>query len=101
MNNGVIITERAAAVAVGSSLIVIGLGFFVLGLTWLPVIGLLFAVPILLLAWQFLGLKRGITRAEEQEYAYPGAAQPSGVTSPDRFNGARECPWPPSHKKAA
>ncbi len=51
------ISNRLAGMTVGFALIVVGLGFMVLGVSLLPVIGILIGAPILAVAWRFLNPK--------------------------------------------
>ena len=45
--------ERMACTIIGTVLSIVGLGFIALGLTFLPIIGLLVAFPVLALAFYF------------------------------------------------
>ena len=54
MNKNECRLERVSNVTVGFVLMFVGLLFAVTGITVLPVIGLLIAVPVLVLAWIFL-----------------------------------------------
>lgn len=50
--------EKASNISVGAVLFLIGLGFAAIGITVLPVIGLIFAVPVLGLSAIFFTAQR-------------------------------------------
>ncbi len=54
MEKTVSIPDRLAGMVIGVALLVVGLGFIVLGVTFLPVIGILVAIPVMGLAWRFM-----------------------------------------------
>ncbi len=54
MENTVSIPERLAGMVIAVALLVVGAGFMVLGITFLPVIGILVGIPVLGLAWHFM-----------------------------------------------
>ncbi len=58
MNLNNCLFERASNVSVGAVLLLIGLGFTAVGVTILPVVGLLVALPILGLSGLFLSAQR-------------------------------------------
>ena len=51
------ISSRLAGMMVGLALAVVGLGFMVLGVSLLPVIGILMGIPILTISWHFMNPK--------------------------------------------
>jgi multisubunit Na+/H+ antiporter MnhG subunit len=53
--------ERTEDVTVGVILLIIGIVFIILSFTFLPVIGLIIAIPVLVLAIIFLGAPRSET----------------------------------------
>src|SRR5208337_4611557 len=57
MEKTVSIPDRLAGMVIGVALLVVGLGFMVLGVSFLPVIGILVAIPVLGLAWRFMSPK--------------------------------------------
>jgi glycine cleavage system H lipoate-binding protein len=57
MEKAINIQDRLGSMAVASALFVVGIGFMVLGVTFLPVIGVLVGIPILWVAWNFLAPK--------------------------------------------
>ncbi len=58
MNSSNCAFERVSNVAVGALLLLIGLGFSVIGVTILPFVGLLVALPVLGLSGLFLSAQR-------------------------------------------
>ncbi len=48
------IPDRIAGIIIAAALSVVGVGFMVLGVSFLPVIGILIGIPVLGLAWNFL-----------------------------------------------
>ena len=57
MERAMSIQNRLAGMIVALALLVVGAGFMVLGVSFLPVIGLLVGVPIMWLGWRFLSPK--------------------------------------------
>ena len=57
MKRTISIPDRLAGMIVGLALITVGLGFMVLGVSFLPVIGILMGIPVLAIAWHFLSPK--------------------------------------------
>lgn len=51
------IPDRIAGIIIAVALAVVGVGFMVLGVSFLPVIGVLMGIPVLGLSWNFLTLK--------------------------------------------
>jgi glycine cleavage system H protein len=54
MEKTVSIPDRLAGMIIAVALFVVGVGFIVLGVSLLPVIGILVGIPVLWLAWRFL-----------------------------------------------
>ena len=54
MEKTVSIPDRLAGMIIALALFVVGVGFMVLGVTFLPVIGIFVGIPLLGLAWHFL-----------------------------------------------
>ncbi len=54
MKTTISIPDRIAGIIIAAALIVVGVGFMVLGVSFLPVIGILMSIPVLGLAWNFL-----------------------------------------------
>ncbi len=54
MESTVSIPDRLAGLVIGVAVLVVGAGFMVLGVTFLPVIGILVGIPVLMLAWRFM-----------------------------------------------
>ncbi len=54
MEGKVSIPDRIAGIIVATALIVVGLGFIVLGVSFLPVIGILLGIPVMALSGYFL-----------------------------------------------
>ncbi len=57
MERAMSIQNRLAGMIVALALLVVGAGFMVLGVSFLPVIGLIVGVPIMWLGWRFLSPK--------------------------------------------
>ncbi len=72
MENRYSMVDRAAGVVVAMVLLVIGLMLIVLGSTFLPVIGILAALPVMAISLQFLTLKPELrVQAEEENVGEP------------------------------
>jgi hypothetical protein len=69
MNGITGIANRLASMIVGVALAVVGLIFITLGMTFLPVIGILFAIPVMGLSLYFLNPKVEIETAVEEAKA--------------------------------
>ena len=54
MEKTISIPDRLAGMIIAVALFVVGVGFMVLGVTFLPVIGIFVGIPVLGLAWHFL-----------------------------------------------
>jgi len=54
MEKTISISDRIAGMIIGAALTVVGVGFMVLGVSLLPVIGIFVGIPVLGLAWRFL-----------------------------------------------
>jgi hypothetical protein len=60
------LANRLASMVIGTSLALVGLIFIALGITFLPVIGILIAIPVMGLSFHFLNPKFSVdTLAEE------------------------------------
>jgi membrane-bound ClpP family serine protease len=101
MKSNTIITQRAAGIVVGSSLLVIGFFFLVLGITLLPVVGLFLAGAVILFSVEFFRPRAGVAGAEAREQANAGAAYLWCIFSPHQYDDAVWCPWPPCPEKAS
>ncbi len=72
MNGLTGIANRLASMVIGVALAVIGLVFIALGMTFLPVIGILLAIPVMGLSLYFLNPKVQVeTAAEEAKEVEP------------------------------
>jgi hypothetical protein len=58
--------ERMACTIIGVALSIVGLGLIALGLTFLPIIGLLVAFPVLSLAFYFFRPGKWVITAESK-----------------------------------
>jgi hypothetical protein len=88
MENRYIMVDRAAGVVVAMVLLVIGLMLIVLGCTFLPMIGILAALPVMAISLQFLTLKPEFrVQAEEESVGEPAMAC---------IEYESWCPWPQS-----
>lgn len=67
--------ERVSNLTIGLILLMIGLGFALIGITILPVVGLIIAIPILLLAGIFLAAPRSKACAMLTEKARSAVAK--------------------------
>ncbi|MGA2404148.1 MAG: glycine cleavage system protein H, partial [Syntrophobacteraceae bacterium] len=54
MEKTISITDRIAGMIIATALLVVGMGFMVLGVSLLPVIGIFAGIPVLWLAWRFM-----------------------------------------------
>ncbi len=54
MEKTISVSDRIAGIIIAVALTVVGVGFMVLGVSFLPVIGILMGIPVLGLAWRFL-----------------------------------------------
>jgi hypothetical protein len=80
------ILDRAAGVVVAMAFLVIGMMLIVLGSTFLPVIGILAALPVMAMSLRFLTLKPELhARLDEQR-----AVEPVGIC----IEHETWCPWP-------
>lgn len=57
MNNLTVLANRLASMIIGVALAMIGMLFIVLGITFLPVIGILMAIPVMAISFYFLNPK--------------------------------------------
>jgi hypothetical protein len=78
--------DRAAGVVVAMALLVIGLLLIVLGSTFLPVIGILAALPVMAISLHFLTLTPEVHARLDQQRA----AEPVGIC----IEHETWCPWP-------
>lgn len=67
--------ERVSNLTIGLILLMIGLGFALIGITILPVVGLIIAIPVLLLAGIFLAAPRSKACAMLTEKARSAVAK--------------------------
>jgi hypothetical protein len=75
------LANRLASMVIGVSLAMVGLVFIALGITFLPVIGILIAIPVMALSFRFLNPKLSVdTVGDAVEEA--------------REESARVCTWP-------
>ena len=86
MEKHLTILHRAASVVVAVAIMAVGFLLLVLGLTFLPVIGILAGIPVMALSLSFLFPK---VRVEETRTAE--------VAVCDETEG--ECPWPPAYSR--
>ena len=77
------IIQRLAGLVVGAALITVGIFMVILGLTLLPVIGVLVAIPIMSFSLYFLFPKMQVYRAETGEVVFAYEEHETW------------CPWPP------
>lgn len=63
------VAERMACTIIGAALSIVGLGLIALGLTFLPIIGLLVAFPVLSLAFYFFRPGKWVITAESKTEA--------------------------------
>ncbi len=54
MKKAITVAERIACTAIGAGLFIVGLVFMALGVTFLPIVGVFAAVPVMFFAFQFL-----------------------------------------------
>lgn len=73
------LVNRLASMVIGTALALVGLIFIALGITFLPVIGILIAIPVLMLSFNFLNPKLGVDTVAEEAYEA----------------SAGYCTWPP------
>lgn len=66
MKKQISFTERLAGMVVSAALMTVGLIFMVLGVTFLPIIGIVIAVPVMLLSMHFLTPRVEIAPAVEE-----------------------------------
>jgi hypothetical protein len=71
MNSLTGLANRLSSMVIGIALAMVGLIFIALGITFLPVIGILIAIPVMGLSFNFLNPKLGVsTLAEEATETY-------------------------------
>jgi len=98
------LANRLASMVIGTALAMVGLIFIALGITFLPVIGILIAIPVMGLSFHFLNPKLSVdTLTEEVKQAHEESARffPSFQLCPARHEvkESREerdpyCTWP-------
>ncbi len=66
MNAQTRLTNRLASLVVGVGLAMVGLVFVALGITFLPVIGILIAAPVMGLSFHFINPKIEVEEAREE-----------------------------------
>ena len=76
------LANRLASMVIGMALAIVGLIFIALGITFLPVIGILIAIPVIWLSFHFLNPKFSVSTLPEE----------ATDTYEVRF---RYCTWPP------
>jgi hypothetical protein len=79
--------DKLACKVVAMAFIIIGLGMMVLGVTFLPGIGLLIALPIMWLSICFLYPEEDLSESHEE-----AAEKASAIVYEEREYW---CPWPP------
>ncbi len=62
--------NRLASMVIGISLGLVGLVFIALGITFLPVIGILVAIPVMMLSFKFLNPKLTVETEAERVTGY-------------------------------
>jgi hypothetical protein len=62
------LANRLASMVIGTALAMVGLIFIALGITFLPVIGLLIAIPVMALSFNFLNPKLSVETVAEKSY---------------------------------
>jgi hypothetical protein len=77
MRTKLTIAERVACMIIGTALSIVGLILIALGLTFLPIIGIFVAFPVLALAFYFF--KPGKWVIADETEAAPIEAQETGV----------------------
>jgi hypothetical protein len=73
------LANRLASMVIGTALALVGLIFVALGITFLPVIGILIAIPVMMLSFNFLNPKLSVDTVAEKAYEA----------------SACHCTWPP------
>ena len=84
MNRMTTLANSLASTVVGGALMVVAFLFIVLGVTFLPVIGILMAIPVMRLSFYFLNLRPHLDEVEDLEGAV--------------YAGAPFCLWPHSQR---
>jgi len=60
------LANRLASMVIGVGLAMVGLVFTTLGITFLPVIGILIAIPVMTLSFHFINPKLEVEEAREE-----------------------------------
>ncbi len=84
MNAQTRLANRVASMVIGVGLALVGLVFVVLGITFLPVIGILIAIPVMALSFNFLNPKLEVRDGCEESApvcSWPGKVGQSGLNS--------------------
>ncbi len=66
MKTRVTMAEKVACTIIGTALSLVGLGLIALGLTFLPIVGILVAIPVLTLAFYFFRPGKWVITAERE-----------------------------------
>ncbi len=81
------LANRLASMVIGTALALVGLIFIALGITFLPVIGILIAIPVMGLSFHFLNPKLSVdTVVEEVKEAHEEKALSCSWPSEVRHN---------------
>ena len=78
------LANRLASMVIGVALAMVGLIFIALGITFLPVIGILIAIPLMTLSFNFLNPKFEVKEAREESSlacTWPREVGHSGLNS--------------------
>jgi hypothetical protein len=99
------LANRLASMVIGTALALVGLIFIALGITFLPVIGLLIAIPVMWMSFNFLNPKLGVdtvTEGVKEAHEENALFFPSFQLCPadQEVNESRQerdpyCTWPP------
>jgi hypothetical protein len=68
MNALTALANRLGSMVIGIALALVGLIFVALGITFLPVIGILIAIPVMMLSFNFLNPKLSVDTVAEEAY---------------------------------
>jgi hypothetical protein len=60
------LANRLASMVIGTALALVGLIFVALGITLLPVVGILIAIPVMMLSFNFLNPKLSVDTVAEE-----------------------------------
>ncbi len=87
MASGLTTMERAASMILAVAFSIIGFLMMLLGVTFLPIIGILAALPVMGLALYFLNPELGVIEETKEAHEWPDAVV--------HVQHADCCPWPP------